>query len=393
VKIAFFDPVGSFFSVPTLHCLFEELNRMSISVDVFLRFGADRLIASELFKAYPFPVPLRAWSGNLNNTLRNWKWFVKYHSWKGHNHLREGQYDLVFGINPEGVVAAYKYWEKTGTPYIYISFEMFFKDELESKAHLFEKDEEIIASQNALFVISQDKTRGMLLSQENHLPLDRIEFLPVAPSSGPPFTKTNYLRQQFKIEENQMILLHSGTFRDWTCADELIESLHYWPDDLVLVVHTHYEKYASGNDPYLSALKSLKKQNIFISNIPLAQGDYQKMICSAEAGLVFYKPNNTPPFGGKNIQNIGLSSGKLASYARCGLPIICGRQEGYKKLINTFKFGMYTDQLSEIPSLACQIQKYWDLYSQESLRFFNEQLDFKIHWPKIWKRIQDYIEC
>jgi hypothetical protein len=390
-SVAVFDPVGSFFSVPTLQILFEVFNDMRFTVDVFLRVGSHRIEKKRQVRTYPFPVPLKIWAGDLENTLRNWKWVIKYHAWTGHKKLNTSHYDLVFGVNPEGVIAAHRYWEKTRTPFVYVSFEMFFRDELGSNAHLLEKEQEVSASRDALLVIIQDTSRGNLLCQENGLSCDKIEFLPVAPRGGPIPKRTNYLRERFNIAANKMILLHSGTFQDWTCADELTESLPRWPNNLVLVIHTHYEKFGRGEDPYIRKIKQVADKKVFISNTPLDQKEYQEMICSADAGLVFYKPNHNPPFGGKNIQYIGLSSGKLASYTRCGLPIICGGQLHFKELIQTYKFGEYTNQFSYIPLLAGKIQENWNCYSQEAFRFFAERLDFNIHWPGIWKHIESHL--
>jgi hypothetical protein len=391
MRFAILDPVSSYFSNPTLQCLFEELKVMGVSIDIFKRFGEEQLLKTNLIKSNPFPIPLKIFSGDIESTLRNWKWYLKYHGGKGNTQFLKNRYDLIFAINPEGVIAAHRNWIKTKTPYVYLSFEMFFKDELIKKGQLLEKQEEIIASRNALFIIIQDKTRGRLLSKENDISLDQMEFMPVAPRGNALPLRSNYLRQRFNIDKNKIIILHSGTFRDWTCADELIDSLTTWPDDKALVIHTHYNKYGLTDDPYISALKKIFNKNLFVSSTPLNQREYQDMVCSADIGLVFYKPNHIPPFGGKNIQNIGLSSGKFASYTKCGLPIICGRQKVYEEIINKYKLGMYSDQFSEIPYLADQIRKNWDLYSQESLRFFNEQLDFNIYWQKIWKRISEYI--
>jgi hypothetical protein len=391
MRFAIFDPVGSFFSIPTLQSLLEELEQMGAFIDIFMRFGKENLHKTNLIRSNPFPIPFKIFSGNIESTLRNWKWYVKYQGRKGNQQFSKNRYDLVFAINPEGVIAAHRNWVKTKTPYVYLSFEMFFKDELIKKGQLLEKQEEIIASRYALFIIIQDEDRGRLLSKENNLSLDQMDFMPVAPKGAALPSRTNYLRQRFNIDKGKMIILHSGTFRDWTCADELITSLREWPDELVLIVHTHYKKFSHEEDPYLAALKKLPNKNLFISNTPLDQNEYGDMICSADAGLVFYKPNNKPPFGGKNIQHIGLSSGKLASYARHGVPIICGRQKEYREIIRTYKFGEYTDQFSEIPNLAKKIHSDWSFYSQEALRFFRDQLDFNIHWPRIWKRIEDHI--
>jgi hypothetical protein len=387
-RVAIFDPVGSYFSVPTLQCLLDEFQRMGIWVDLFLRFGTQHVGGYKKVTAHPFPVTFRAWSGGIRSTLRTWKWFLQCRAWRGHSELRAGEHDLIFGVNPEGAIAAYRYWKKSGIPFVYLSFEMVFRDELQSKDQLAEKNEEISASRGALFVITQDAGRGQLLCAENGLTMDRLEFLPVSSRGAAAPRRTDYLRERFKIKADKKILLHSGTFRDWTCADEVTESALKWPDNLVLVIHTHYERFGRGEDPYILGLRKLASEKVFISNRALDQSEYEEMICSADAGLVFYKPNHKPPFGGRNLEMIGLSSGKLSSYMKNGLPVICGGQVNFMALIERYRFGEYSHDFNDIPRLFNKICENWSQYSSEAGRFFAEQLDFDIHWPRIWKRIR-----
>jgi hypothetical protein len=84
---------------------------------------------------------------------------------------------------------------------------------------------------------------------------------------------------------------------------------------------------------------------------------------------------------------MGLSSGKLASYTRSGLPVIVSGNPILKPLMSEYKFGIYIDDSSEIPGALIQIKSDWDIYSKEARRFFIDYLDFDKFWPLVWERI------
>ena len=229
MRIAVFDAVGSYFSAPTLRCMLEEFDYLGIGVDVYSRCGGEHLASVSRARACPFPVPFRAWLGDWRNTLRQWKWFLKYRGFAGYRILGCHRYDLSIGLNPEGVIAAYRLWKRTGTPFVYLSFELQFRDELKELGLLRLKDEEVVASRRAGLIVIQDLWRARLLAEENGLSAREMVFLPVAPRGVCGAPRANYLRERLSIRPGKTILLHAGAFKSFTDADRLMDCLPLWP--------------------------------------------------------------------------------------------------------------------------------------------------------------------
>jgi glycosyltransferase involved in cell wall biosynthesis len=388
MKIALFDPSGSYFSAPALRCILEEFDKYGHELDVFICSGGEHLSDICRAKACNFPVPLRIWAGDFKNTFRQLYYFLKYKAFYGHRLVSTKKYDLSIGLNPEGVIAAHRLWQKTGTPFIYLSFEMIFNDELRTGGLKQLKKEETVASRDALLVISQDPWRAQMLQDENKIPPNNFVFLPVAPRAGTEPKRTNYLKTHFKIDENKTVILHAGAFKEFTDATRLTDTLSSWPKDMILVVNTFYPP---ENDPYLLRLKSLNLENIRITTGALSESEYEQMLCSADIGLALYRPYFDHPLQGKNIKEMGFSSGKLSSYTRVGLPCICSGNSRIKEFMTDYNFGEYVEDLQDIPEKVKKIKQNWESYSRESRRFFLQKLDFDRFWPPIWSKIESLL--
>jgi hypothetical protein len=372
--------------------MLEEFDRLGCSVDVYFRSGGEKL--AKICHAQPnacFPIPFRLWAGDLESTFRQWKWFLKYRGRKATKVLNSRNYDFTIGLNPEGVVAAHRYWRRTRTPFIYLSFEMFFRQELRSRGLLQFKEQEIAAAKDASFVISQDNWRARLLCDECSIPHNQIELLPVAPNGRQPIDRTNYLREKLGISDKKIIVLHAGSFRYFTCADEITSSLSKWPEDFILVVNTSYSK--NETNPFVNRLRLSAKGRAFILQGGISPAELNQLVRSADIGLAFYQPNQRVGhhlwdiFGGLNLKTIGLSSGKFSTFAQNGIPIVCGGNPVLKQFLGDYHFGAYVDDFSELPSCLSQVALARASLGMGARKFFEEHLDFDRYWPRIWKRI------
>ena len=386
LRIALFDAVGTYFSAPTLRCILEEFDAAGAQVDVFLRLGGQRLSEVSRASAHPFPVPLRPWAGDVESTLRNWKWFFRYRAAAGWRRLRSQRYDLAIGLNPEGVIAAHCLHNRSGTPFAYLSFEMMFRDELATPGPRLEKTREILASRRAALVLIQDTDRAALLARENGLDPDTFMLLPVAPRGGPEPVRSTALREQHGIQAHQTVVLHSGTFGLFTRSDGLMDTLPQWPADYVLLVNTFYP-HAPG-DRFLARLKSLNLPNVRLACGALSPADHETLVAGADIGLAIYHAPGGSPFAGKNVATMGLSSGKLSTYTRAGLPVLCSGNPSLKPHLARYPFGEHTQELRAIPTLLSRIRQDWPARSKAARRFFLEQLDFDRFWPPVWIRLQ-----
>jgi hypothetical protein len=300
--------------------------------------------------------------------------------------IRRGGYDIIFAVNSEGLIKAARYSTSRKTALVYLSFEIFFRDELLTDADRIEKNEEIVASQRADLIVVQDDLRADLLCTENRLDRENVEILPVAPSGYAESLKSDFLRSMFGIEEDQTIVLHAGSFADWTCAEELIESLEAWPKEFVLVIHTRY--HPGREDRYIQKLQNLMNDQVYLSTKPLPADAYEKLIASADIGLVLYKSVPGSKYLQKNIENIGLASGKFAYYMKYGIPVISIGQAYYDDLLTKYGYGYNLQSMDELPGHLAKLRAAYSSFGNEAQRLYADKLNFDIHWQRLYTRLK-----
>ena len=283
---------------------------------------------------------------------------------------------------------AHRYAERFDTPLAYLSFEIFFWDELVSTSYeRRRKAEECNASRAADLVIIQDSERALLLATENGLEAERFVLLPVSPTGINPVAGSDFLRRRFDIAATQTIVLHSGGFGDETYAKELLQSAATWPPGFVLVIHTKYRP--GDRDRYVDFVREAGPPNVILSTEPLPHDEYEEMVASADLGLVLYKTVRGSLFRQKNIECIGLSSGKFSHYTKHGLPVISVGQQTYADLLLDYEFGENLSSFDDMPSALVRIQARHDWHSAQARRLFSEKLDFNTHWPTVASRFRE----
>jgi hypothetical protein len=267
---------------------------------------------------------------------------------------------------------------------------MFFLDELTVDSEIEEKEQEIKATQMADLVVVQDSHRGRLLAEENGLVLDKFAYLPVSPSGLRQVKRSNYLRDRFHLSEEQTIVLQSGTFGDWTYADELLKSLDTWPEGFVLVIHS--KDRLNDTSRYVREIKAADLPNIILSTEPLPADEYEQLVGSADMGLVMYK--TTPPsrYLQKNIEHIGLASGKFSFYMKYGIPVISVADQTYQGLLEYYNFGENIGSFDELPECLVRVRSNRNHHRAEAQRLFRERLDFDVHWPTLSARLLEIMK-
>jgi len=387
-NIAFFEPDSDFWTNPSLICLFEQLSKEN-NVDIFMPVTIRYPNCKGTYSIYSFPHKILFWDRTFRSTLVNWKRYILGKSYVSQKILKNKKYDFIFGINSEGIVQAYNYAFPRKIPYIYLSYEIFFRDEMTTRWEFKEKETEIAASKRAAMVVIQDKWRAKLLAEENNIPQNNFCFLPVSPRGLAKTKKSDYLRKKFTIPDKYKIVIHSGSFENWTYAQELINSLPNWVENIILVVHTRHK--SKGKHTYIERLKQLNSSNVIISTDPLDYKEYEEMLASADIGLVLYKENSSSLYLQKNIRHIGLSSGKFSYYAKNGLPIVSVSQESYDELLKEYNFGINLDSFSDIPYALEKIISNYQMYTKGAIRLFAEKLTFDIYWPEIENKISSLL--
>jgi hypothetical protein len=393
-RIAIFDPYPDFATNPTLVALSRSLSDAGAEVDIFMP-GHRRSRYPDidgLGTRWDLPYRPPFWRGDLRASLRGWgRGAHDLPARRRFNrHFAAAAYDLIIGIDCDGVIEAQRVSMRADVPFAHLSFELLFSDELTSEYERRLKAAERAASQAASLVIVQDPERARLLIDENQLDPSRIVLLPVSPSGRSIARHSGLLRTMHGISPDQTVVLHSGAFGDWTYADELIRSASSWPDGFVLVVHTKYRP--GRNDRFVEEIRARGASNVVLSTEPLGPDDYDEMVASADLGLVLYKPVPGSPLTQRNIRCIGLASGKFSSYLRAGVPVVSVAQQTYAELLTDYDFGANIDAIDALPRALESLRTHLDWHSAEASRLFAERLDFDIHWPTIARSLRETME-
>lgn len=292
-------------------------------------------------------------------------------------------YDIVVGVDGEGIALAGIIAAHANIPLAFISYEIMFRDEADFSF----KRQEIAASQAAAFVVCQDPVRALKLSEENDIPIDKIINIPVAGRAlvKPP-AEIDYLRKKFSIDQDKKIALYMGTVDAWAGQRALMEDLVNWPDDWVLVVHDRYRQ--SNLEARFKGLPSSALKKINFSNEPFK--DFEDLYClpfSADIGIALYYPDWRYPETGKNIQYLGWSSGKVATYLQCSLPVIVNDIGVIADDVQKEGVGFVLRQGEQISGILRRVDdanlRDMKINSQQ---FFSEKLDFGIYREQLMSK-------
>lgn len=294
-------------------------------------------------------------------------------------HLFKKNFCHVIGID-DGIIDAKKYSNLYGVPLSYISYEIFFDDELESinstyfsqiKKHSKE------ACQNIIFAIAQDETRKELLSKEYNIPLEKILLMPVAGRGKRQMVKNKYFHDALGIPYDKKVLLYMGTINDWQ-INNLISYSHHLPENWVLVAHSRY--FYKGLDNIIH-LEYPKHKIYFSLDSPIENiEDIGDILSGADAGLCPYQSGKGCPYSGKNLEYIGMASGKASTFLQYGVPIVIKNMTLWDDIVEKYKIGLSINQPKEIANI--------DFLSDETislncLNYFANNLDIDIYANKI----------
>ncbi|MBK6537782.1 MAG: hypothetical protein IPG09_08405 [Ignavibacteria bacterium] len=373
--IAFVTPKIDTFSNPTLIFLFEKLLEKDYTI---LFFGFEQMfIPSEIRKRIKFyQLPFNFYEFNYN--YKDIKKLLKQYYFIYKTLKVENKPDKIICVDPMGLVIAGRINKIVKLNIIYASFEIFFEDEFYVQRKKIIKKLEMKYSGNVALVVIQDSTRERLLRIVNNFGKS-TKFLHIPVSPKPiDYTPGGYdIYSELNIPRDKKIIIYSGTLMAWSGVNELIDLL---PDklrsDLWIVIHSHHK--LSDNDELKIKMKEMSDKNYNLSFHNKAfydNKDYFNFLSACHIGIATYFPNNVDIFAGKNIQEIGLSSGKFSTYMMIGLPTITTPNTIYKELNNKYNFGQTIEKPDDIPSACEKILSDYEIKSENCKELYAKELN------------------
>lgn len=275
----------------------------------------------------------------------------------------------IIAIDPDGLIQS-TFWKLLifkNVETFFWSFEIVFVDELVTISSKIKKIFEIISSKFIKYLIVQDRVRLNLLMNANKFPDTITSFLiPVSPLQC--FKKNVY--------SNSVTLLYSGSIEFWTGIPQLLMKIKN-SEISNIKIHIHSRSKLNKNSELFKLINYLCEKNLINYSDDYFDDtrEYMDFISKFDIGLVYYNPYYFGGGLGKNIENIGLSSGKFSTYIATGTPVIVSTDVTYLKLRNKYKYGEIIKDFKELKNAIDQIVNNFDEYRIGVVDLFNYELD------------------
>ncbi len=280
------------------------------------------------------------------------------------------EWHWVFGVDDEGIKRASQIAEQIDIRLGFISFEL----EFALETSYAQKNKVIAACRNVEFAVVQDRLRAMLLQVENQIPSDKILTIPLAAcgviqrrSKGEDF------RKRHGIEPDEKVAILAGSLAYWTMTNDLLSSANVWPEGWKLLLH---ERYGLSDDIREHILLNNTSGRVVISHEDIPGiDDMGQVLDAADIGVAFYRGLTEGPLVGSNIRYIGQSSGKISTYLRHGLPVLCNWLGEQSEIINHYGLGFSVSSISDIPKVLIGYKR--EDYEDNCLDYFSARLDLE----------------
>jgi glycosyltransferase involved in cell wall biosynthesis len=299
--------------------------------------------------------------------------------------MGQQNYDVIFGVAPNSLFMAQTLGAILRKPTIYISLELYFRDELQSGLWRLYKNLERWCSRRCLLALSQDPWRCNLLSWENGLSQERVMSLPNTDLGGADLEDSKFLHTKLGLPEDKVIILHPGYYMLHQVIDRLGEVAQAWPDEWRIVFHKGY--YVSYQKKDLES----RNKHIIFSKVPFPYNQLKEVFSSATIGFVWHY-NSERPGGGKNQDYIGYSSGKFNLFTKYGKPVITSNQTTFREIFNEYQCGIAISSLDEMGAAISKILMDIDSYRSEAKRFYEERLRFDQYYKKFSEKLESLME-
>jgi len=282
---------------------------------------------------------------------------------------KNNNYNYIIGVEPKGAYAAIMLASKTTKMVSYFNMELFqFSKSHSRDKYLREVLEKITIQHKLCNIVFPNENRRDIFSKINNFPKRKTNILPVAERLAKKTEPSDYLYKILNIDKTKKIVLYAGNIVEWAMCLEVIQSMVNWPLNYVLVFHTYVPEIR--NDPYFQQLlKEAKDLPVYFSTNPLDISELSKLISSAFIGLLFYRPKD------ENFIEIAMSSNKLSSYLKCGVPILYNNNSSLNGLIQK-KCGLPIDNFSEISTALETISKNYNYFKNNAYELYDAKFNF-----------------
>jgi hypothetical protein len=125
---------------------------------------------------------------------------------------------------------------------------------------------------------------------------------------------------------------------------------------------------------------------VFFSDKPVDGDQVNSLVASGDIGIALYNVSIEQ----KNEYNMGLSSGKIAHFLQCGLPIVTSNLPTVKQYIDKYRCGICVDNVDQVGEAVKMILSNYNQYSKQALECFQKEFNLVPYLDRILKRLKYY---
>jgi len=294
-------------------------------------------------------------------------------------------YVCLIGAGLRGLIVATLAGWWLRRPVVYFSVELYLSSDLRGIYQRAYKLLQRWCHRRAAFTIIQGEERARLCANGNRVALETFLSFPNSPRGYSNREKTKFLRVQFNIPASKKIILCAGSIGDVNMIREIVEVAQLWPEDWILVIHSRGRIVSPEQRAYLDWVRAADRSGRVIWSMKsLPYETLPELVSSANVGLCLYKNVAI------NVSEIGLSSGKLASYLQSGVPVVSSDFSALRKILVENSCGICVKNASEIAQAIHRILSDYKRFSANAATCFDRVLSLDGYWLRIAARLAKF---
>ena len=294
-----------------------------------------------------------------------------------------GENEVFIGGDPGGLIAAHNLARRKKGRLIYWSLELFIEKDLSNFGDRMIKQMERKCNQDAIFTVDFGEIRCKILQEENRLDPTRMISIPNSQIGRGEILRNYYFNGRFNIPEDKIIILHAGgLFTPFMRVNDIFQSISEWPDNYVLVLHTHKRPYPMCG---FSIPEEYVNRKIFLSADAVPFDQLDVVYSSCDIGIMVHGPMGTDM--DQNLYYSDLSVGKIFHHLKVGVPLIVRNLPGYPELIEGRQAGVCINGPSEILPAIQRIMNNHEQYRLNALKF-HDKFRFELYHMKLIERLK-----
>ena len=299
-----------------------------------------------------------------------------------------GEHEVFIGGDPGALIAAHRLANKKKGTLVYWSLELYIEKHLGNFGLRIIKRAERRCNQDALCTVDFGDMRCKLLQEENGLDPKTMISIPNSQIGQGEIVRNYFFNEKFNIPRNKVIILHAGgLFGAWLHVKDIFQLIPDWPDDYILVLHTHKRPYPGCG---FTVPQEYMNRKVFLNDDPVPFDQLDMLYSSCDIGIMVHGPAGHHL--DENLYYSDLSVGKIFHHLKVGVPIIVRNLPGYPELIEGRQAGVcITGPVDILPAIK-RILKDQDRYRFNALKLHDE-FRFESHHVELIERLSSALSA